>query len=60
MPEPVPIVATPVVLLVHVPPLVALVSVVVAPTHTLAVPPIVAGFALIVAVVTARQPVLKV
>jgi len=55
-----PIVATPVLLLLHTPPLVELVNVVVKPTHTLVVPPIAAGFGLTVKLVTAIQPVLSV
>ncbi len=55
-----PIVATAVLLLLQTPPLVALVNVVVKPTHTLVVPPIAAGFGLTVKLVTAIQPVLNV
>ncbi len=55
-----PMVATAVLLLLHTPPLVALVNVVVKPTHTLIVPPIAAGFGLTVKLVTAIQPVLRV
>jgi hypothetical protein len=43
MPVPTPIVACAVLLLVHVPPPVASVSIVVEPTHTFVVPPIGAG-----------------
>ena len=53
-----PIVATAVLLLLHTPPLVALVNVVVKPMHTFVVPPIAAGFGLTVKLVTAIQPVL--
>ena len=55
-----PIVATAVLLLLHTPPLVALVNVVVKPMHTFVVPPIAAGFGLTVKLVTAIQPVLNV
>ncbi len=55
-----PIEATPVLLLLHTPPLVALVNVVIKPTHTFVVPPIAAGFGLTVKLVTAIQPVLNV
>ena len=55
-----PIVATAVLLLLHTPPLVAFVRVVVNPTHTFVVPPIAAGFGLTVKLVTAIQPVLNV
>ena len=54
-----PMVATPVALLLHVPPEVVLVNVVVKPTHTLVVPAIAAGFGLTVKLVTAIQPVGK-
>ena len=60
MPDVAPMVATPVLLLVHVPPEVASVNVVVKPTHTFVVPPIAAGFGLTVKLVTAIQPVLNV
>ena len=53
-------VATPVLLLLHTPPLVASVSVVAKPTHTFVVPPIAAGFGLTVKLVIAIQPVLSV
>jgi hypothetical protein len=56
MPD-VPIVATPVLLLDHVPPLVVDDRVVVAPTHTEAAPVIAAGSALIVIDVVVLQPV---
>ena len=54
-----PIVATPVLPLVHVPPLVASVRVVVAPTQALSVPPMAAGLAFTVTTVVTRQPVLS-
>ena len=60
IPDVEPMVATPVLLLVHVPPEVASVNVVVKPTHTFVVPPIAAGFGLTVKLVTAIQPVLSV
>jgi len=50
------IVATLPLLLLHAPPLTACVSVVVLPTHTLAVPPIDANAALTVTSVMLRQP----
>ena len=53
-------VAIAVLLLLHTPPEVASVSVVVRPTHTFVVPPIAAGFGLTVKLVTAKQPVLRV
>lgn len=49
--------AIAVLLLLHVPPLVALVSVVVLPTQVLAVPAIVAGVAFTVTINVERQPV---
>jgi hypothetical protein len=55
-----PTVATTVVPLLQVPPVVALVSVVVAPAHTLVAPDIVAGIVLTVTTVVARQPVINV
>ena len=68
MPVPVPVttpdaeptVATPVALLVHVPPLVVLVSVVVIPTQVLAVPAIASGSGLTVTVTDLKQPVLRI
>ena len=60
VPEVEPMVATPVLLLVQLPPEVASVNVVVKPTHTFVVPPIAAGFGLTVKLVTAIQPVLNV
>ena len=56
-PEPEPIVAIDTSLLLHVPPLVASVSVVVAPSQTLSVPPIVAGSGLMVTNVVLRHDV---
>ena len=53
-----PIVATALLLLLHTPPLVASVNVVVKPTHTLVVPPMAEGFGLTVKLVTAIQLVL--
>ena len=53
-----PIVATPVALLVHTPPAVALVSVALAPKHNTIVPVIAAGLGLIVtALVTKQDPI---
>lgn len=60
MPVVEPMVATPVLPLVHMPPPVASVTVVVAPMHALNVPPIAAGLAFTVTTVVALQPVLKV
>jgi len=51
-----PTVASNVLLLVHVPPPELFVSVVVAPTHTVLAPPIVAGEVFTVTLVTAKQP----
>ncbi len=59
-PVPVPTVAMPVLLLVQIPPPVALDKVVPEPVHTVAVPVTAAGKALTVAVAEAKQPVLKV
>jgi len=56
----VPMVATVVLLLVHEPPDVALLSVVVRPTHTLVVPEIAAGRGFTVSTVVAIQPVARV
>ena len=56
IPSVAPIVATPVLLLLHVPPLVALASVVVAPAHTLVVPVMAVARELTVTVVVAEQP----
>jgi len=56
VPEIGPIVATPALLLAHVPPDDVLLNVVVAPTQTDAVPVIAAGKALTVAVVLEEQP----
>jgi hypothetical protein len=56
MPEVDPTVATEVVLLVHVPPGVASVSVIVDPAQTLVGPPMAAGVALTVTIVVARHP----
>ena len=56
MPD-VPIVATPVLLLAHVPPVGVLLSVDVLPTHTTGDPIINPGSGLIVTVVVVRQPV---
>ena len=53
-------VATAGVALLHVPPAVALLSVVVEPTHTLVTPVITAGSGLTVTVVVTAQPVGKV
>jgi hypothetical protein len=55
-PVPEPTVATEVLLLLHEPPEVALVSVVVLPIQMLVDPPIAAGLALTVTVVVTRQP----
>lgn len=55
-----PIVATLVEELVQIPPLVASVSVIVAPTQTSVGPPIAAGLGLTVTARTAKQPVDKV
>lgn len=55
-----PIVATPVAPLVHTPPLVPSVSVVVAPAHNVVVPVIATGLAFIVVVTIVKQPVGKV
>ena len=55
-----PMAAIAVLLLLHTPPEVASVNVVVKPTHTFVVPPIAAGFGLTVKLVTAIQPVLNV
>jgi hypothetical protein len=52
-----PIVATAVLPLVHVPPVVALASVVVSPTHTAVPPVIAAGSGLIVTIFEIMQPV---
>ena len=62
IPEPEPIVATEVLLLLQEPPLVGSVAVIVLPAHTAAGPPIAAGTGLTVtgAVTTDPQPVLKV
>ena len=51
-----PMVATPVLLLVHEPPPVLLVNVIEEPTHTLEAPVIAAGLALTVKPATAIQP----
>src|SRR5947209_4732202 len=56
MPVPDPMVAVPVLTLVHVPPEVASVSVVIPPTHATGVPVIAAGTALIVSVAVLKQP----
>lgn len=56
IPDAEPIVATKVLPLVQVPPVVALVSVVVAPTHTVKVPVGAGGLALTVTTVEAMQP----
>jgi hypothetical protein len=56
-PAPVPTVATPVLLLLHVPPLVGLLKVAVSRGHILAVPVIGAGTAITVAVTVVMQPV---
>ena len=56
-PEDRPMVATAALLLVHMPPGVASVKVVVLPGHTAAPPPITSGRALMVTVVIAVQPV---
>ncbi len=57
VPDVEPIVAIPVLELLHTPPEVASVSVVVLPTVTLSVPDIAAGFGLTVMVVATLQPV---
>ena len=56
IPAPDHMVATPVALLVHTPPDVASVNVVVSPTQTFGVPPIAAGTALVVNTTVAVQP----
>ena len=56
MPDKEPTVATATSLLLHVPPGVELKRVVVAPSHTLAIPVIAAGVRFTVTVVNARQP----
>lgn len=56
MPVPEPTVATPVLALLHPPPVVASLNVVVCPAHTLSVPVIVAGRGLTVTVTKALQP----
>ena len=56
MPEEAPIVATPVAPEVHVPPVVASLSVAVKPAHTVAVPVTDAGSASIVTVVVVAHP----
>lgn len=53
-----PTVATPTVPLVHVPPVVALLSVVIEPTHTVAVPVMAAGAPIIQTLYVAKQPLL--
>lgn len=57
MPVPAPTDAIPALLLLHVPPVVVLLSVVAEPTHTAAVPVMAAGSALIVTVTVLAQPV---
>jgi hypothetical protein len=57
IPEPLPIVATAVLLLLHVPPPDGLISVVLTPSQTLSVPMMVAGSVLTVKVAVLRQPV---
>ena len=56
IPEADPTVATEVALLVHVPPVVALLRVVVDPIHTFATPEIVSGKAFTVATFTVEHP----
>ena len=56
----VPIVATPVLALVHVPPPVASASVVVAPVQTVRVPVMAAGVVLTVTILVAKQPPLPI
>ncbi len=56
MPDDRPIVATPVLPLLHVPPLVASVSVVVESTHAVIVPPIDDGIGLTVTTAVAKHP----
>lgn len=60
MPDAVPMVAMPGLLLLHVPPLVAFASVMLLPAHTVARPVVATGPPTTVSVVVAPQPVLKV
>lgn len=60
MPDPEPTVATPVLLLVHVPPDGEELSVVLAPVHTEAVPDIAPGVVLTVTEAMAKHPPVKV